>query len=234
MANVMTRFQFRSGLCALGLGLSVCLTFSHAMADPLTVYESTTPFGAPSFQPLHLNGAPLGSSGTYSFHDDTVSFAGVESNDGIVKGSSPGVYTAPVIDSAGDTFRGKYFSTGNTGFINIAFAKPQQALSLLWGSIDPSNEITFLSNNQVVATLTGAEIDQEASGAGSLYVLINSALTFNDIEFSSGVPSFELAKLKASSGEIPVHEPTSLALFGSGLLGFVGFRRLRPRRLAER
>jgi hypothetical protein len=135
-------------------------------------------------------------------------------------------------------FGGKYLSTGSSGFINIGFATPQQSLSLLWGSMDPGNEITLLNGNQVVGFLDGADIDPAANGSqgagGSAYVLIESAVRFDDIEFSSIAPSFEIAELKTSSVEIPVNEPASLALFASFLFGLAGLRRCKlqgePRR----
>ena len=226
----MNGFFSMRAMFALGVGVFVGVPHSQATADPLTIFESASPFGTGGFKPLRLGGAPLGSGSAYAYKNDTVSFSDLAGNDGVVRGSSPGAYAAPVIDAAGDLFGGKYFSTGNTGDINIVFATPQQSLSLLWGSIDASNEITFLNGNQVVGVVDGAEIDPAASGlqgvGGSAYVLIDSAISFDDIEISSGVPSFELAELRSSSAEIPVHEPSSIALFGGFLLGFVGVRRL--------
>jgi hypothetical protein len=225
----MNSFLSMPAMFAFGVGVFVGVPLARAVADPLTVFESASPFGTTGFSPLRLGGATLGSGSAYVYKNDSVSFSGVSAEDGVVRGSSPGAYAAPVTDAAGDLFGGKYLSTGNTGDINIAFATPQHSLSLLWGSIDASNEITFLNGNQVVGVVDGAEIDPSAIGfqgiGGSAYVLIDSAVSFDDIEISSGTPSFELAAIRSSTAEIPVHEPSSIALLGGFLLGFVGIRR---------
>ena len=201
---------------------------TRAAADPLTIFESATPYDSSGLQPLRLGGAALGSGASYTYKNDSVSFSDIAENDGVVRGSSLGVYSAPVIDAAGDPFRGKYLSTGNTGMINIAFATPQQSLSLLWGSVDAGNEITFLNGNQVVAVVDGTDIDTASSDVtgldGSAYVLIDSSVKFTDIQVGSLTPSFELAEIRSDAAEIPVHEPSSFVLFGGFLLGFVGFK----------
>jgi hypothetical protein len=228
MVNAMTHFSSVPAVFVLGLGLVAGLPMTRAAADPLTIFESATPFESNGLKPLRLGSAALGSAVSYTYKNDSVSFSDITGNDGVVRGSSPGVYSAPIIDAAGDPFRGKYLSTGNTGYINIAFATPQQSLSFLWGSVDAGNEITFLNGNQVVAVVDGTDIDT-ASGDfpaldGSAYVLIDSSVKFDDVEVSSLQPSFELAQIRSDSAEVPVHEPASVALFGGFLLGFVSMR----------
>jgi hypothetical protein len=216
---------------ATALAVAALAWVSPASADPITILESSTPISTAGFNALGLGAASLGSAAPYTYGQDTVSFVGVASNEGVVRGSSPGAYAAPVTDAAGDLFGGKYLSTGNTGYINIGFATPRQALSLLWGSVDMSNQITFLDGTTIVAVITGADIDANATGSqgvgGSDYVLLDSSVKFNDIEISSGVTSFELAEIRTDRSDIPVHEPASLAVFGAGLLGFAGLRRRR-------
>ncbi len=214
---------------ALGLGLAAAACMPRASADPIDIETSMAPLNTTGFAHLNLEGAPLGSAAPFTFRNDDVSFVGLQSDQGIVKGALPGAYNPPVTDVAGDSFSGRFLSTGNTGYINIAFTKPQQTLALLWGSVDASNQITFLDDNQVVGTVTGSDIDASASGfqgyGGSFYVLLSSAVKFDDIEISSGTPSFELAELRTDPSEIPIHEPASVTLLGAGLLGLLGLRR---------
>jgi hypothetical protein len=149
----------------------------------------------------------------------------------VVQGSLTDEYAAPVTDSSGDKYAGNYFSTGNVGDIEFSFTGNQFALALLWGSVDLSNQITFLENGTVVATVLGSDINANANGSqgfgGSYYTLINTTLPFDEVELSSGVTSFESAEYEVDPQNFGVPEPASVAAFGVGLLGLAAMRRRR-------
>jgi len=229
MVNEMTNLPSTSLVFGLGFVLATCLLIRPASADPITVSESATPFDTQGFSRLRLADAPLGDTTPYSFETYQVSFSNLGSNEGVVKGSSPGNYAAPVTNLAGNTFEGKYLSVGSSGSIDIAFASDERTLALLWGSIDAGNRITFLENDEIVGGVDGADIDADANGSqgvgGSAYVMLTSAVAFNTVEITSDAPAFEISELRADPAAIDVHEPASVALFGTGLLGLVGLRR---------
>jgi len=139
---------------------------------------------------------------------------------------------------------GNYLSTG-LGTITITFDKPQDALALLWGSIDATQTTkgktlqgnSLELNDAASFTVTGADVQTAAAGfvsngfqgpGGSAYVIIDTSTPFTTATFTSGVVSFEFAGVAGST--VPfngVPEPGTVMLLGSGLLLLCGGLRLR-------
>jgi hypothetical protein len=152
--------------------------------------------------------------------------------EGIVTGALGGVYAPPVINSGGATWSGNYLSTGY-GDIVLTFSQPVFGFALLWGSVDPSNELDLLSNGSVknnapvlgtvVGTLLGSNIAPSANGSqtygGSFYTSITSTIGFNQVYLTSNAVSFESADF-----DLEVPEPGSLLLGSAGIV-LIGVRR---------
>src|SRR5688572_17750327 len=114
---------------------------------------------APGVVPLSLTGLP------------TITSTGDAK---IVSGSQVNEYAAPFLSlsnnagfgalySGPDTTR--YLSTG-TGSITFNFASPQNYLGLLWGSVDDYNSLAFYFEGNLLATVTGVEVDTWADASG--------------------------------------------------------------------
>jgi hypothetical protein len=116
-----------------------------------------------------------------------------------------------------------YYAVGPDNPFNPAvlnFARDQQAFSFLWGSVDNYNELTFLDNNVVVATVLWSDLAGAQIGVGASFVRVTD-LIFDQIRFLSSPNNyFEFSNIETS----PVPIPAALPLFGSVLAGMGLFR----------
>lgn len=225
--------KLRAALAALCFALAAT---SPAGAVVIINTNLTSLPTAQGFTAVDLTNVPLGSASSFTLlqgtpDQRTVSFSGVAGGQGVVQGSASGQYAQPIVDASNTRFSGKYFSTGNTGYISIRFATAQRAFALLWGSVDSSNLLTLLANGVSVGTVRGSDISSNANGSqsfgGSFYTLLNSDVSFDEVRLSSGVTSFESASYVFNPNNFYIPEPASLALLAAGLGAMATARRRR-------
>ena len=131
-----------------------------------------------------------------------------------------------------------YFSADQGGSVTLTYAVDQNALKLVWGTVDlgaTRNLITFYNSaNAVVATVNGSDI---ASAVGGNIIANNqgnenvwlqiSGFSFNRAVFSDGSndsPAFEFAVASA----VPEASTWAMMILGFMGVGFVAYRRKAP------
>jgi hypothetical protein len=226
-----------SGLASIAATLLLICSGSNARASfTIDALVGGAPTGVSyvNFDNLTLGAVP-GTSGGID-----VSYTGTGQ---AVQGSSPGVYAAPFISNSNGTLFGDltvagpdattYLTTG-TGSVSLTFPGPEKYLGLLWGSVDSFNSLAFFdAANNPIGTITGLDVTASANGNqgqfGTFYVNINSTVAFSSVVASSTSNAFEFDNVAYNPAAVP--EPTSLALFGTGVVGLALARR---RRLASK
>lgn len=155
---------------------------------------------------------------------------------GVYAGSIPNTSTSPFTGTNLGSSLSNYLSAEPSDNVTLAYASPQSSFSLLWGSVDTYNSLhlEMFDGATVVSdiTITGAD-DQnaiggsfDANGTSPAFVTISDIGSFTTVVATSTQQAFEFV---AAVGSTAVPEPTTLALFGLGLLslGFVQHRRNR-------
>ncbi len=106
--------------------------------------------GLPGATVLGFDNLPVGGLPSYQFNGGALSGSGAIENTSLV-----GKYAQP----AGDTTNFLTVSYPSAaGAVHFAFTNPENYFGLYWGSMDPYNSITFLRDNEQIATYTGTEI----------------------------------------------------------------------------
>ena len=110
--------------------------------------------------------------------------------------------------------------------------------SLLWGSIDSYNTISFWDNGVQVASFTGDAFAQPADGnqlsdATNRYVFFTftEGQRFDTVRFTSSSPAFEVDNLAFGVAAVPEASTWAMMLLGFAGVGFAAYRRSGGRRL---
>jgi hypothetical protein len=149
-----------------------------------------------------------------------------------IKGEVPGLYRSPFENSpsgpgallsdggrgVGDWSSLQYTSIQGGGSATYDFSSPMDNLSILWGSPDSYNTISFYSGDNgtgFLYSITGSALDIQTYG----HDLVDFAMLGGDFEsviLSSKYNAFEFADLQASN-DPAAPLPSTLPLLASGL-----------------
>lgn len=165
------------------------------------------------------------------------------SGGGIRTNSVPSAYAQPATSSD------NYLSVGVGGpypnAVTLSSANDFTTFSLLWGSIDSYNEISFFNDGvQVGSTFTGAAFAQLPSGPNGnqvsddtnryVFFTFTGGDRFDTVLFRSGAPAFEIDNVALggranAEGAVPELSTWGLMVLGFLGIGFVSYRhRSRP------
>src|SRR5271154_5445538 len=144
-----------------------------ALANLSFVVSGSQPVGV---TPVNLSGAPLGNGGVggtglYTVGGDTFYLGGSPNGQGFVTGSLNGQYAAPDLVPNNIQTSGTYLSTG-IGTDILTFSTLQKSFTLLWGSVDAYNTLTFLNANPNTPKVLGTVV---AGGTISGSAVISAA-----------------------------------------------------------
>jgi hypothetical protein len=213
------------------LASAVWCAFSfQAHAATVTISQVTTDYTTVTLPTSSFNPTPFSSTNTST----------------TVTGQIPNVYRSPFenIGSGGGTLLSDggygvggwanlvYTSIQAGGSATYNFAGPATELSLLWGSPDSYNTLTFYSGLNGTGTdlfsITGSQLNIQTYGH-DLVDLNMTGGTFESVVLDSGENAFEFADLQDA---LLTPLPATLPLFAGGL-GLVGFLTGRRKRSAQ-
>jgi fibronectin-binding autotransporter adhesin len=219
---------------------TVLLTAAQANADVvlLSPGTNTNSLGLPTEtfdsvgqvvgSPANNGAGPSSTFGSTLLPGATFSGTG---NAGVTNGPFPGITAPPFVGPfPGSADATNYLSVGLGGMETITFLTAQNTFGLYWGSVDPTNTLTF--NNGLVVTgssiallfPTGNQADFGSNG----YIQFTGLDPFTSVTFSSPVQNaFEVDNISAGFIAPGVPEPSTWAMMILGFMGvgFLAYRR---------
>ncbi len=137
-------------------------------------------------------------------------------------GSDITVTTAVVGGLGGNNY---IMNLAPSGYFSIAFATPIQSLSFDWGVFYPTTGSDFIAKADGVQIFSANYNQWLAKGSSGNILLASPATTFT---FSDhGMFDIGIDNLVVDNGMSPIPEPGSMMLLGSGLVGLVGYGKVR-------
>lgn len=206
-----------------------------AVAVPASAFTITTTYSSAPNAPDGNTGytSPYSGVAVETFDGSPFSQSWVWGGNGqLVTSSVSGWYAAPFGQGYADNTR--YLSVpASFAVAPVATATNfgvANYLGLWWGSMDNYNSFEFYYQGNKILTFTGADVITQGAASGDQvsvgsnhYVNFLGLPNFDEIRFSSSQYAFEVDNV--AIGTVP--EPTTMLLFGLGLVGLAGVRRFK-------
>jgi len=213
-----------------GIVAAACLLAMFQSAQATSISVSAEIPGAllpslPSATVLTFDDIPVGGLPSYQFN------GGALSGSGAVEDTSNGKFAQPAGDATG--FLTVSYPSAS-GAVSLILTNPQNYFGLYWGSMDSYNSVTFLEDNQSIATYSRSDVaalaglvangDRQSASSNRYIEFDFDAGFYNAVSLSTTYYGFEIDNIAFGDPPVPAFEPDTLLIFGASLLSLALMR----------